>query len=99
MAEILSGSLDLSKIDQSKIVKGEKGQLFYPISVSINDTEDKYKNIASITTNQTKEERAAKTPKVFLGNLKSVWKSESTPKQETANEQVGNSENLPDFLK
>jgi len=77
MAEILSGSLDLSKIDKSKIVEGKNGVKYYNIQVVINDEKDKYENIASIQTQQTKEEREAKTPKVFLGNLKSVWKGES----------------------
>ncbi len=98
MAELLSGSIDLTKIDKSKIVEGKNGQKYYPIQVSINDQEDQYKNIASISTNQTKEEREAKTPKVFLGNLKSVWKGESknTPKQvETPIVE----DDLPDFLK
>lgn len=97
MAEILSGSLDLSKIDKSKIVVGKNGAKYYNIQVVINDEKDKYENIASISTNQTKEEREAKTPKVFLGNLKSVWKGESktTPKNQPEAPKVDESSDLP----
>lgn len=98
MSEILSGSIDLSKIDKSKIVEGKNGAKYYNIQVVINDTEDNYKNIASIQTNQTKEEREAKAAKVYLGNLKSVWKGESkkeAPKNQQTPQPINDGSDLP----
>jgi len=75
MARILSGSIDLSKIDRTKITEKD-GKKYYPIQVIINDSNDQYGNIASVVQNQTKEERDAKTTKIYLGNLKQTWANE-----------------------
>ena len=74
MARIISASIDLTKIVKSKIIEGKKGK-YLNIQVSINDEVDQYGNDANITINQSKEEREAKTPKVYLGNGKTVWHS------------------------
>jgi hypothetical protein len=77
MAEILSGSIDLSKIDKSKIVekklKDGSTAKFLNINISINNEVDQYGNVAGLTISQSQEERQAKTKKVYLGNLKRVW--------------------------
>ena len=46
------------------------------ITISLNDTPDQYKNNASIWVSQTKEERDAKAPKVYLGNGKVIYDSD-----------------------
>ncbi len=76
---IISASIDLAKIDTSRIVAGKNGAKYYNISININDEADQYGNNASVVTNQTKEERDAKTAKVYLGNGKTVWSSEGAP--------------------
>lgn len=78
MSEIFSGSIDLNKIDKTKVVEGKNGQKYYNVQVSINDTVDQYGNIGSIIENQSKEQRERKDKKVYLGNVKSVWKSNSS---------------------
>lgn len=79
MAMIISASIDLAKIDTSRIVDGKNGAKYYNISINVNDEADQYGNNASVTTNQTKEERDAKAPKTYLGNGKTVWSSQGTP--------------------
>jgi hypothetical protein len=91
MAEILSGSIDLSKIDKSKIVEkklkdGSMGK-FLNINIAINNEADVYGNIAGLTISQTQEERTAKTKKVYLGNLKRVWSDAPAPKLEDSKPQ------------
>jgi hypothetical protein len=53
MSQILNGSIDLNKIDKSKIktVTLKDGSIakFFDISIFINDEQDKYNNIASIS--------------------------------------------------
>ncbi len=90
MAEILSGSIDLSKIDKSKIVekklKDGSTAKFLNIQISVNNEADTYGNIAGLTIQQTQEERQAKTKKVYLGNLKRVWSDAPAPTLETSKE-------------
>ena len=75
MAQLFSASLDVSKISKDKLVKGDKGT-YLNITVSINDEEDNYGNVLSITESQTKEERESKSKKNYLGNGKLVWSSD-----------------------
>jgi len=98
MAEILSGSIDLNKIDKSKITEktlkdGSIGK-FININVTINNEVDPYGNIAGLTISQTQEERTAKTKKVYLGNLKRVWSDAPAPTLEDS-KQDDSFENLP----
>jgi hypothetical protein len=75
MATILSASLNVAKIDSTKLIDGRTGK-FLNITITINDEVDKYGNNASIFESQSKEEREAKTPKNYLGNGKVIWTSE-----------------------
>ena len=72
MASLITASINLSKIDKSKIIEGKKGQ-YLPITISLNDDLDQFGNQGPVIVSQTKEEREAKTPKVYLGNVKLVW--------------------------
>lgn len=76
MAKIISASIDLTKIDKSKLVHGSKG-IYANITITINDEKDKFDNDCSISLNQSKEERESKAAKVYIGNGKTVWKSGS----------------------
>jgi hypothetical protein len=75
MATILSASLNVAKIDKTKLIAGKTGQ-FLNVTITINDEVDKFGNNASIFESQSKEEREAKTPKNYLGNGKVIWTSE-----------------------
>jgi hypothetical protein len=75
MATILNASLNVAKIDKTKLIAGKTGQ-FLNITITINDEVDKFGNNASIFESQTKEEREAKTPKNYLGNGKVIWTSD-----------------------
>lgn len=69
MSTLISGSIDLTKIDKSKLKDGK----YLNVQISVNDTTDNYGNNVAITVNQTKEEREAKEKKTYLGNGKVVW--------------------------
>ena len=70
MATIASISIDLSKLDKSKIVNGKNGQKYYNLNIGINDNSDNYGNNIQVTEPQSQEQRAAKEPKTFYGNGK-----------------------------
>lgn len=72
MASILKGSINLSEIPKDKIIVGKKGK-YIPVTITINDEVDQYNNQGPVCVDQSKEEREAKTPKTYLGNIKVVW--------------------------
>ena len=72
MAGIIKASINLNAIDKSKIIEGKKGK-YLPITITINDEPDQFGNQGPVCIEQTKEERDAKAPKTYLGNVKVVW--------------------------
>ena len=72
MGALINVSLNLDKLDKTKIVKGKNGN-YYNLTVSVNDTTSQYGDNASVFNAQTKEERDAKTAKSYVGNGKVVW--------------------------
>ena len=72
MASIIKASIDLNKIHKHKIFIGKKGK-YLPITITINDELDQFGNQGPVVVEQTKEERDAKAPKTYLGNVKVVW--------------------------
>ena len=72
MASIIATSIDLTKIPKDKIYEGKKGK-YLPITITINDEVDQFGNQGPVIVQQSKEEREAKSEKVYLGNAKVVW--------------------------
>ena len=86
MARLISLSIDLSKIDKSKIKTSDKGGQYYDVTISVNDEVNKFGQDVSMYESQSKEDREAKAAKKYLGNGKAFWSSEAKPKQETKND-------------
>ena len=72
MALILATSINLNEIPTEKIIIGKKGK-YLPISITLNDELDQFGNQGPVIVSQSKEERLAKAPKTYLGNVKLVW--------------------------
>ena len=72
MASIIKASINLNTIPKEKIFVGKKGK-YLPITVTLNDELDQFGNQGPVVVEQTKEERDAKAPKTYLGNVKVVW--------------------------
>ena len=96
MAGIIQASINLSNIPKDKIVDGKKGK-YLPITITLNDDFDNFGNQGPITVAQSKEERDAKEPKTYLGNVKVVWTNgqfpqpaprEGQPQQQTKKQTV-----------
>lgn len=77
MAQLISASIDVTKITKSKLYKGEKGT-YLNITISVNDEVDQYGNQVGIIESLTKEENDAKAKKNYLGNGKIVWTGTNT---------------------
>ena len=72
MASIIKASINLNNIPKDKIYAGKKGK-YLPITITLNDELDQFGNQGPVVVEQTKEERDAKAPKTYLGNVKVVW--------------------------
>ena len=72
MASIIKASINLNNIPKDKIFTGKKGK-YLPITITLNDEVDQFGNQGPVVVEQTKEERDAKAPKTYLGNVKVVW--------------------------
>ena len=72
MASIIKTSINLDAIPKDKIYVGKKGK-YLPVTITINDELDQFGNQGPVVVEQTKEERDAKAPKTYLGNVKVVW--------------------------
>jgi len=84
---MLTGSIDLNKIDKTKIVTTNKygepfenGAKYLNIVQWINDEPDQFGNDASIQIQQTKEERDQRIKPTYIGNLKEFKKDSSSMK-------------------
>ena len=72
MASIIKASINLNDIPKDKIYVGKKGK-YLPITITLNDELDQFGNQGPVVVEQTKDERDAKAPKTYLGNVKVVW--------------------------
>lgn len=75
MSKLLSLSVDLSKIDKSKITEGKNGAKYYSLTIELKDEKDQYGNDLTAWTTQTKEDRESKTSRTYLGNGKIIFSS------------------------
>ncbi len=69
---ILSGSINLSAIDKTKIVTAKNGNQYLNLTMMIQN-ESQYGNNIWITQSQSKEEREAKEKANSLGNGAVRW--------------------------
>mgnify|MGYP005989079649 CR=1 FL=1 len=69
MAALTEISIDVKKIDKSKLYKGQ----YLNLTVATRDELSQYGQNASVFYAQSKEEREAKTNKTYIGNGKVVW--------------------------
>jgi hypothetical protein len=82
---ILRGSIDVSKIDKSKLVNGKKGT-YMNVSIFIRDDVDQYGNTGFITQDTTKEERIQGIKGTILGNIKDLPGRSPAPVQHYSDE-------------
>jgi hypothetical protein len=99
MASIINSSINLSEIPKEKIINGKKGK-YLPITITLNDEQDKFGNNGPIIVQQTKEERESKVEKKYLGNVKVVWTNGTNvePNKEMAAPQQITNDNKEDDL-
>ena len=81
MSKLITASIDVTKLDKGKLIKGKKGT-YANLTIWINDELDQFGNDVSIQQSLDKEEREAGAAKIYLGNGKThSGKSESQEAQ------------------
>lgn len=75
MSKMISASIDVTKIDKDKLIKGEKGT-YLNLTIWLKDQPDKYGNDVSVE--QSTEKGA---DKIYLGNGKTKWSSDDKSKK------------------
>lgn len=85
MSKLITIKIDVTKIDKNRLFKGEKGT-YLDADIWLNDEPDKFGNDASINMSQTKEERTAKAPKIYIGSAKKKfgWEGEQPARPKPA---------------
>lgn len=77
-------SIDVMKIDKTKLIEGKNGAKYYSCDVILSDTPNQYGQDVSVSTAQTKEERLAKSKRHYIGNGKKVFDNSGGVKVSTA---------------
>ena len=72
MGALIGISINLDKLDKSKIIEGKKGK-YYSLTLSLNDDPNDFGKNVSAYDSQSKEEREAKQDKNYLGGGKVFW--------------------------
>ncbi len=78
----ISIKLDVSKIDKSRLFKGEKGTYLDLTTFIDTDQQDQYGNNGFISQSITKEERNAGVKTPILGNTKVFYQPPQQPAQQ-----------------
>jgi hypothetical protein len=71
--KLLKLSIDVSKIDKSRLFKGKKGT-YLDLMVQVKDEPDQFGNDVSAWEGQSEDERKGQVKRNFLGNGKIVHK-------------------------
>lgn len=89
MAQLITGSICLSDIPKDKIQTGKNGKKYLNICISELQNVSAYGDTHTIYVSQSKEDRQAKSPKVYIGHGKNYVATPGAPQvapsQEPAN--------------
>ena len=82
MAKVgISVRIDVTKIDKSRLFKGEKGTYLNLTTFVDLDNKDQYEKNGFISQEVTKEEQAQKVQTPILGNVKVFWSDRQSANQ------------------
>lgn len=78
MKKVIQIKLNLSKVDKTRLFKGEKG-VYLDATLFLNDEADQYGNHGMIVQSSTKDERESGYDSPILGNAKVSEKQAPQP--------------------
>jgi single-stranded DNA-binding protein len=89
----VSIKIDVTKIDKSRLFKGEKGTYLDLTTFIDLDQKDQYDNNGFISQSVSKEEKENNVQTPILGNCRVFWKEQNSTPQSSAQPQA---QALPD---
>ena len=89
---IISGSIDLTAIDKTKLIEGKNGKKYLNITLMVQN-QSQYGNNVWVTQTLSKEERENKAQSITLGNAAVKWLSEEGVTVAERNEVTNNQQN------
>lgn len=88
---IISGSIDLTSIDKTKLIQGKNGKSYLNFTAMVQN-QSSYGNNVWVTQSLSKEEREAKAPSITLGNAAVRWISDEGVSVAEKDNEVKNTE-------
>lgn len=76
--KILTGTIDVSKIQKERLYKGKKGT-YLNITIFLNEENDKYNNNGFVIESLSKEERQSGIKGNIIGNVKYYGNKQEQP--------------------
>lgn len=70
MSDLINASICVTDIPKSKIKLAENGKKYMNITIATRREPDKYENTHTVFMSQTKEEREARTERIYIGSGK-----------------------------
>lgn len=93
MTQIINCGINLNKVDKSRIVTDKNGNKWLNIDIVSLKEPNQYGSTHSIAMQQTKEEREARTPRIYIGNGTEF--KPSNPAENTATSSTQSNDDLP----
>lgn len=79
--------LNYSKIPKERLFQGKSGELIDLVLLPDYKGKDKYGNDGAVVVSQTKEEREAKAPRIYVGNYREIGGAAKHAPQQQARQQ------------
>lgn len=101
MSKLIHASICVSDIPKELIKPHSNGKKYLAVDIWINDEEDRFGNNCSLNISQSKEEREAKTKKIYIGNGKTKFgfdnseSSQSTRNKPSAPQSDDDDDSIP----
>ena len=92
-----TASINLSKIDKTKLITGKSGDKYLSIVIWENEQTDQYGNDFAIQQQLSKEEREAGAKPIYLGNGKDWSKAQNSANNDVKPESSGNTQDYSDL--
>ncbi len=97
MAQLLNVSINLSKVDKAKIIKGQKGS-YLNLTIEVKDEKDQYDNDVSTWQAQEKSERESGQHRNYLGDGRIIWTGQSQQAQQQTQQATQAVDDLDNLL-
>lgn len=94
---ILNGSINLSKLDKSRFIKGKNGAVYVNLTAFLSDEPNEYGQDVSFVEAQTEEERESKAKRNYIGNGKITFNSDKKDTSRQPEAPKVNSDDADDF--